>query len=176
MGAANWSLRKASKPIAWTCATSSAVGPKVDCSRKRTVSASEGCASAWRMLMTAQTHNTWKDQKSMRPTRNIRLFMVTPPTVRPPQRGRLRGHARRQGVRGDGTVVIATMSRVASRSSVRTPDEEAEQQDQTDQNTLGHTSSLPWMNNHSIYIQGIIRKDCRARSAWQWNYLHQVAR
>jgi hypothetical protein len=35
---------------------------------------------------------------------------------------------------------------------VRTADEETKQQDQTDGNTLGHTSSLPWMEGHSIYI------------------------
>src|SRR5262245_15480312 len=88
---------------------SSAVGPKVDCSRKRTVSALEGCASTRCTLMTAKTSNRWRDHKTIRPTRNLRVFMVTPPTVWPPQRGRLWGHARRQGVRGDGTVVITTI-------------------------------------------------------------------
>src|SRR5579862_21403 len=61
-GAANCSLSHPCAPIAWTCATSASVGPKVPCSTRRTASAlsmstgaADAHADAMRHAIAAQT-------------------------------------------------------------------------------------------------------------------------
>src|SRR5439155_13724480 len=78
-GAASCSSRKALKPTSWTWAISSDVGPKVDCSRKRTVSGTGGCLAAPCAALTTERRQKVQTHREIQPKRQICFLIVTSP-------------------------------------------------------------------------------------------------